>query len=167
MWYNKFNSPLLEAYFLPGRTEYWEKGAKSPHVELHDAPAPLLVPVVHRPDAVRPFGHSRISRACISILQAALRTLKRSEVSAEFYSFPQKYVTGLDPDAEKMDKWRATMASFLAFTQNENGEETRLGQFSQQSMNPYTEQLRTLAALFAGETGLTRSEEHTSELQSR
>ena len=153
--YDKFNSPLLEAYFLPGRTEYWEKGAKSPHVALHDAPAPLLVPVVHRPDAVRPFGHSRISRACISILQAALRTLKRSEVSAEFYSFPQKYVTGLDPDAEKMDKWRATMASFLAFTQNENGEETRLGQFSQQSMNPYTEQLRTLAALFAGETGLT------------
>ena len=30
-----------------------------------------------------------------------------------------------------------------------------VGQFTQQSMSPYTEQLRTFAALFAGETGLT------------
>lgn len=30
-----------------------------------------------------------------------------------------------------------------------------MGQFTQQSMSPYTEQLRTFAALFAGETGLT------------
>lgn len=150
-----FDRPLLEAYFLPGRTEYHEKGVRTPRTEVHDAPAPLLVPIIYRPDAVRPFGHSRISRACISILQAALRTLKRSEISAEFYSFPQKYVTGLDPDAEKMEKWKATMSSFLAFTASENGSETKVGQFSQQSMSPYTEQLRTLAALFAGETGLT------------
>lgn len=49
--------PLLEAYFTPGRTEYWERGAKAPRVEVHDAPAPLLVPIIYRPDAVRPFGH--------------------------------------------------------------------------------------------------------------
>ena len=30
-----------------------------------------------------------------------------------------------------------------------------VGQFTQQSMSPFTEQLRTFAALFAGETGLT------------
>lgn len=146
--------PLLEAYFTPGRTEYRERGTRTPRIMASDAPTPLLVPIAHRPDAVRPFGHSRISRACIALVQAALRTLKRSEISAEFYSFPQKYVTGLDPDAESMDRWRATMSSFLTFTAGENGE-TRLGQFTQQSMSPYTEQLRTLAALFAGETGLT------------
>ncbi len=146
---------VLEAYFTPGRTEYWRKGERTPRVETNRAPYPLLVPIVYRPDAERPFGHSRISRACMQIMQGALRTLKRSEISAEFYSFPQKYVTGLDPDADGLDKWRATMSSFLSFTANENGGETRLGQFTQQSMSPYTEQLRTFAALFAGETGLT------------
>lgn len=91
----------------------------------------------------------------MSITQSALRTLKRSEVSAEFYSFPQKYITGLSNDAEAFEKWRATMSTFLAFTKDEDGDKPTLGQFTQQSMAPYTEQLRTFAALFAGETGLT------------
>ena len=47
------------------------------------------------------------------------------------------------------------MSTLLTFTRNEEGGETKLGQFPQQSMSPYTEQLRTFAALFAGETGLT------------
>lgn len=154
---NEHQKPVLEAYFLPGRTEYWRPNERTPHrVERHAVPYPLLVPIIYRSDAARPFGHSRISRACMDILQAALRTMKRAEISAEFYSFPQKYVTGLDPDADGLDTWRATMSSFLSFTSStENSGETRLGQFTQQSMSPYTEQLRALAALFAGETGLT------------
>jgi hypothetical protein len=43
----------------------------------------------------------------------------------------------------------------LAFTKDEDGDKPTLGQFQQQSMSPYTEQLRTFAALFAGENGLT------------
>ena len=91
----------------------------------------------------------------MNLMQGALRTLLRSEVSAEFYSFPQKYVTGLDPDAEELDRWKATISSFLRFDKDESGDSPKLGQFTQQSMSPYTEQLRTFAALFAGETGLT------------
>ena len=91
----------------------------------------------------------------MQIMQRALRTLKRSEISAEFYSFPQKYVLGLSPDAEPLDTWRATISTMLAFDQDENRQKPTLGQFTQQSMSPYTEQLRTFAALFAGETGLT------------
>jgi hypothetical protein len=87
--------------------------------------------------------------------QSALRTIKRSEISAEFYSFPQKYVLGLDENAEQMDSWKATISSFLRFDKDENGDRPTVGQFSQQSMSPYTEQIRTFAALFAGETGLT------------
>lgn len=147
-------SPTLEAWFLPGQTIFYPKGGK-PYAVENPAPAPLLVPVVYRPDAVRPFGHSRISRACMSIMQGALRTLKRSEISAEFYSFPQKYVTGLNPDAEGMDSWRATISAMLSFDKDEEGDSPKLGQFSQASMSPFTEQLRTFAALFAGETGLT------------
>jgi hypothetical protein len=54
-----------------------------------------------------------------------------------------------------MDKWQATISTLLRFSRNEEGGETKLGQFPQQSMSPYTEQLRTFASLFAGETGLT------------
>ena len=144
----------MDAYFLPYRTEFYQQN-RLVRVDTHDAPYPLLVPIIYRPDAMRPFGHSRISRACMNLMQGALRTLLRSEVSAEFYSFPQKYVTGLSQDAEEMDKWQAFISSFLSFTKDEDGEAPKLGQFTQQSMSPYTEQLRTFASLFAGETGLT------------
>lgn len=90
----------------------------------------------------------------MALMQGALRTIKRSEVSAEFYSFPQRYVTGLAQDVE-FQKFLATISSFLSFTKDDEGDSPHLGQFSQQSMAPFTEQLRTFASLFAGETGLT------------
>ena len=147
-------TPTLEAYFVAGATHYYQDG-KHIRTDTNPAPFPLLVPIIYRPDAVRPFGHSRISRACMNLMQGALRTLLRSEVSAEFYSFPQKYATGLSNDAEEMDQWKATIASILTFTKDDEGEAPKLGQFTQQSMSPFTEQLRTFASLFAGETGLT------------
>lgn len=149
---NNFN-PTIEAYFTAEQTEIYRRGYD---VEIYDNPAPypLLVPIIYRPDAKRPFGHSRISRACIAYTQTALRTIKRSEVSAEFYSFPQKYVLGLSEDAEFNNRL-ATISSFLNFTKDGDGDHPIVGQFQQQSMTPYTEQLRTLASLFAGETGLT------------
>lgn len=146
--------PTLEAYFAPGVTWYYPKG-QPPYARTNPAPYPLLVPIVHRPDAVRLFGHSRISRACMGLQQGALRTLKRSEISAEFYSFPQKYVLGTSNDSEPLEKWRATISSLLEITKDEDGDKPVVGQFTQQSMSPFTEQLRTFAALFAGETGLT------------
>lgn len=91
----------------------------------------------------------------MSIVDSAMRTVKRSEISAEFYSVPQKYVLGTDPDAEPMDKWTAAMSAILEITKDEDGEKPSVGQFSQQSMSPHLEQLRMFASLFAGETGLT------------
>lgn len=150
-----YYNPIKEAYFTFEKTEIFQKDKQYTVVHKNKAPYPLLVPIIYRPDAVRPFGHSRISRACMKIVSAAIRTVKRSEISAEFYSFPQKYAVGVSQDTEKMDKWRATISSMIVFTKDEDGESPKLGQFAQQSMSPYTEQLRTLAALFAGETGLT------------
>lgn len=146
--------PITEAYFIPGETVIYTKG-QEPYSIRNAAPYPLLVPIVNRPDAWRPFGHSQISRACMGIMQGALRTLKRAEISAEFYSFPQKYALGTDPNKEPMERIRATISSFIEFTKDEDGDKPVLGQFAQQSMSPYTEQLRMFAGLFAGETGLT------------
>ena len=147
--------PVQEAYFLPYRTEYYESGKSEPvEVFEHSAPYPLLVPIINRPDAHRPFGHSRISRTCMDIVQSAVRTLLRTEVAAEFYSVPQKYVVGLSQDAE-FDNRKATLSSFLKFTQDENGKFPALGQFQQQSMAPHIDHMKMLASMFAGETGLT------------
>lgn len=148
------NMPIVEAYFTKEETIYYEHGKKSYAIK-NNAPYPLLVPIIFRPEPKRPFGHSRISRACMAIQQSAMRTLKRSEVSAEFYSFPQKYILGLDPDADQLDKWKATMSSFLSFSKDEDGDRPTLGQFQQQSMAPFIDQLKMFASLFAGETGLT------------
>lgn len=151
------DKPTLEAYFRPGMTEYYENGKRT-EVLTHKAPYALLVPVIYRPDAKRPFGHSRISRACMDIVQGVIRTMRRAEVSAEFYSFPQRYVLGLSEDAAQIEgdnKVNAAMSAFLDFRQDAQGGHPTVGQFAQQSMAPFTEQLRMFASVFAGETGLT------------
>lgn len=150
---DEHDNPTVEAHFLAGETWYYEKG-KQPYVIKNDAPYALLVPIINRPDAKREFGHSRISRACMSLTGSALRTIKRSEIAAEFYAFPQKYISGLSEKAE-IDKWRASMSSLLTFTKDEDGDKPTVGQFQQQSMEPHLAQLRMFASLFAGETGLT------------
>lgn len=147
------DAPVLEAYFEPNRTTYIEKG-RPYMVVSHQVPHPLLVPIIFRPDEKRPFGHSRISRACMAIVDAALRTVKRSEISAEFYSFPQKYVTGLAQNAE-LDSWKAAMSAMVRFEKDDDGDHPIVGSFNQGSMTPHIEQFRMFAAQFAGETGLT------------
>lgn len=143
-----------EAYFLPRETRIYENGVEVERY-VHEIDYPLLVPIIHRPDAVRPFGRSRITRSAEYYQSYAKSTLERADITAEFYSFPQKYITGLDRDAEKLETWRATVSSMLVFHKDADGDKPSLGQFSTPSMSPFTEQLRTAAAGFAGETGLT------------
>jgi hypothetical protein len=146
--------PLEELHFLPGRTDLYIKGEFQYFVE-HNVDHPLLVPIIHRPDATKPFGRSRITASAIYYQNYAKRTLERSDITAEFYSWPQKYVAGLSNDAERMDGWKATVSSMLQFDKDEDGDVPKLGQFTVPSMSPFTEQLRTAASGFAGETGLT------------
>ncbi len=148
------NNPKSEAYFRPYFTDYYEDGEFAYRID-NPAARVLLVPIMYRPDAVRPFGRSRISRSAMYYQAYAKRTLERADISAEFYSFPQKYLIGTSQDAEPMDKFKATIASILEITKDEDGDVPKLGQFQQQSMAPFTEQLKTLASVFAGETGLT------------
>lgn len=146
--------PSLEAHFLCDRTDFYN-GNDLVDTRSNPADVPLLVPITHRPDAVRPFGRSRITRACMYYQGHAKRTLERADITAEFYSFPQKYIVGLSQTAEPMDKWKATISSMLQFTKDEDGDAPKLGQFTSTSMSPFTEQLKTIASSFAGETGLT------------
>ena len=147
--------PNKEAYFEPYRTSIYTKGEKEPVVYPHASPYAALVPIIHRPDSVRPFGRSRITRTGMYAQSYAKRTLERADITAEFYSWPQKYVTGLSQDAEPMEKWKATVSSMLMFQKDSEGDSPKLGQFNTPSMSPFTEQVRSAAAIFAGDSGLT------------
>lgn len=151
---DEYNNPTLEAYFTADATEYYQSG-KLIQAEENPARYPLLVPVMYRPTSRRPFGHSRISRAAMYYTQYAMATLVRSEVGAEFYAFPQKYAVGTDPDADPLETWRATVSSLLMFDKDADGDSPTLGQFTQLTMQPHLDQLRTAVSLMAGETGLT------------
>ena len=113
-------------------------------------------PLVYRPELDRPFGHSRISRAVMALTDSAIRTMVRSEVAAEFFNTPQRYLLGAEEGAFASDseRWKAVMGRFLAISRDEDGEVPEVGQFAQQSMQPHMEQLRGWASLFAGETGV-------------
>src|SRR5690625_4040031 len=151
---DEYGNPYEELYFTTGRTDHFINGDLYRSVD-NNAPAPLLVPIIHRPDSTKPFGRSRITPSALYYQKYAKRTLERADITAEFYSWPQKYVVGTSQESEQMDNWKATVASFLEFTKDDEGEATKLGQFNVPSMSPFTEQLRTAASGFAGETGLT------------
>lgn len=153
---NENGMPVSEAYFTAYNTfyRYIRDGRIYKENFSHKAPFALLVPIIYRPDARRPFGHSRISRSCISIVNNVLRTLQRAEITGEFYSFPQKYVLGTSDELE-LEGRLATVSSFLRINKDEDGDKPTFGQFQSASLAPYSEYLKTMASLFAGETGLT------------
>jgi hypothetical protein len=117
-------------------------------------------PLRYNPNLSRPFGTSRISRAVMAITDSAMRTVVRSEVGAEFYSAPQRYLLGADeqdfvgPDGQRKNTWDLVMGRILAVGRDEDGEVPTVGQFPQISMQPHTDHLRMWATMFAGETGL-------------
>lgn len=149
-------SVVSYAYFQPGITQIYEAGQEDPiAVETFNSRYCALVPIIYRPDSKRLFGHSRISRACMDYAKTAMNAVKRMEIASEFYSYPQKYATGLSENAEVMDKWKATMSAMLTFTKDEDGDSPSLGQFASVSMAPFVEEIKAIASMFAGETGLT------------
>lgn len=131
-------------------------GKWSAEVQANRTGRVWVEPLVYRPELDRPFGHSRISRAVMSLTDSAIRTIVRSEVAAEFFNTPQRYLLGAEEGAFSSDaeRWKAIMGRFLAITRDEEGEVPEVGQFAQQSMQPHMEQLRGWASLFAGETGV-------------
>lgn len=146
--------PTIEAYFTPTYTEYYEKGRK-PYQIANPTGYPLLVPIVYMPSDTRPFGHSRISRACMDIQQDACITMRNLMVASEFNSYPQKYIVGLSDEVETIDAWKASISSMLTIYKDSDGDKPTVGQFSQMSMTPYLDQMSTNVKLFCGETGLT------------
>jgi hypothetical protein len=155
--------PTAFVMYVPGRVltmrkegQKWrafEQRNRLPHVPVEA--------LVYQPELKRPFGHSRISRPVMTLTDQALRTMLRGEVSAEFFSSPQRYLLGADEsafqdaDGNTVSKWKAVMGRFLAIGAGEEGDaEVKVGQFPQVSMEPHFGHLRQIAQQFAAETNL-------------
>lgn len=152
---DEYGQVVLDAYFTKGYTEITNYQDKTTIVYENSCDFPLLVPIIYNQNATRPFGKSLVSRACMQYVDDAKETLRLQNISAQFYSYPQKYVLGMSNDADMLDAYKASISSFLNITRDDDGNIPTIGQFTQQSMSPYSDQLKTIASLFAGETGLT------------
>ncbi|WP_396909497.1 hypothetical protein [Mycolicibacterium sp.] len=154
--------------FLPGVTirgrwdRKWE--IERYHHTLDRLPVEVLP---YQPRLDRPFGKSRITRAVMGLTDSALRTLMRMEIGAEFYSSPQRWIMGADEsmftdaDGNRVSQWQALLGQIWAAPadpDNPTAPLPQVGEFKAASPTPHTEQLRTLAAMFASETSLPLSE---------
>lgn len=69
----------------------------------------------------------------MNLMNKARAAIARSDIMAEYYSFPQRYVLGLAQDTE-FDKTKASVSSFLDLRKDEDGQYPQVGQFPQNSM---------------------------------
>jgi hypothetical protein len=114
-----------------------------------------VAPLVHKYELRRPLGHSRITPAAMYYADAALRTIVRSEVSAEFYSAPEYYLFGADVSSFiGDDKWTAIMGRIKAIDIEDGEDKPDLHRFTGASPQPHTDQLRMWSQLFADEQDL-------------
>lgn len=122
---------------------------------------PMMEPLVFSPTLAQPLGRSRITRAVRSITDKAVRASLRTEVAAEFFTSPQKYLLGADEGTFGTDeaqaraaKLKAYLGSIFAVTPNENGDIPQFGQLAQMSMEPHIALMQEYAKEFAAETGV-------------
>ena len=66
--------------------------------EPHVMGRPLMVPLVHDADDDRPLGHSAVTPEVMGIIDKAMRDVLRMEVGAEFFTAPQRYILGAEPE---------------------------------------------------------------------
>ena len=116
---------------------------------------PTMEVFAYRPTYEKPLGQSRITRAVMSITDSAVREALRTEISAEFFTSPQKFLLGADSEAfATTTKWEAYIGNIFAVGRDEDGNLPQFGQLSQGSMQPHTDYMRSLAARFSGETNI-------------
>jgi hypothetical protein len=142
--------PELVYYFTKRASGRWE--ASSIGNPLREVSVSRLA---YKPELNRPFGHSRITRTSMGLTDAAVRTLLRSEVSAEFYAVDKYWLFGADVTKfVGSDKWTAVMGRMNALDVDNVEQMPKIERFTGSSPEPHIAQLRMLASLFADDQSL-------------
>lgn len=109
----------------------------------------------------RPFGKSRLSRAMMYTTDAAMRCVARAEVSAEFFSAPQRYILGadsenfLDEEGNPLPAWDLMLGRMMIQPYNEDADQMpQVGQFDAESPTPHRDLLEMWAGQFSAQTGI-------------
>ena len=155
--FENYSPSDITMYLEDAAVHLWDSGAGfwDWESQFYSMGRPTMEPLSYRPTFRKPFGQSRITRAVMSITDSAVREALRTEISAEFFTSPQKYLLGADRDAfEQTTKWEAYIGNIFAVGRDEDGNIPTFGQLSQGSMQPHTEYMRSLAARFSGETNV-------------
>lgn len=147
------------ALYVPGMILELSRGPRGWQVERefpqgHDVVA--CEPFVWDWDMDRPFGRSRISRPLMGSIERGMRTLLRQEVTAEFFSAPQRALMGAreehftDEEGNKIDLWKAITGAIWALPDvyDEDTDElvrATLEQLQQATMQPHSDMFKSIA----------------------
>ncbi|MGY1896193.1 phage portal protein [Nocardia gipuzkoensis] len=160
---------VLESLYLPDVTIRFERGpGRKLVVVARDEHRLGRVPVArlrNRDRASDLEGRSEITRAVRYYTDAACRTLLGMEINREFYTAPQRYALGADPeqfgvseDASPYEKvlagWHAAMGRLNIVPRDEEGDLPEMGQFPSNPPTPYIEQLRVYSQFISSESGI-------------
>lgn len=115
----------------------------------------LLHPLTHRSSANRPLGKSRISNTVRRIIQEVGRMKRREEIAEEFYSLPQRYISGLAEGATKDTNLDSAIGKVWTITKDEDGDAPTIGQLTQMSIDQFETAKKDKARDFCAETSLT------------
>ena len=116
-------------------------------------------------DIDRPFGRSRITRPLIGSIERGVRTLLRMEVTAEFFSAPQRALLGAseehftDEDGKRIDLWKAITGGVWVLPDVWDDEEgklvrAQLQQMQQASMQPHSDMFKSIGLQVSSETSM-------------
>lgn len=152
--------------YLPGRVLYVEQRiGRLIVLEEHDSSNRVLcAPYIHGQTVERPFGTSRITRPIMGLTDAGMRTFMRSEVSAEWYSYPRERLLGVDPGAfVDAPGWLHMIGGVQALPDIHPDDEpnypdslrrAQVHTVPQMSMQPFSDQMRLIGAQYSGASSI-------------
>lgn len=160
----------IETLYLPEQTIVIEReqGRETIDRIQHGLGRVQMVRFANRLRSSRTSGRSEITRAIRYYTDAAVRTLVGAEINREFYTAPQRYAAGAEPEQFGVDEdsttaekrqagFNAVMGNFLVVPPNEDGTVPTIGHFPVSPPTPYLEQVRALSQLTSSAAALPSS----------
>lgn len=165
----------METLYLPDETVMFERVRGQLDVVNRDPHRLGRVPVVqffNRDRASDVTGRSEITKPVIYYTDAALRTFLGMEVNREYYTSPQRYALGAEPETFGMSEdnsaeentragWSAAMGrlNVVPMQEDANGDPVKpeMGQFNPTPPTPYIDQIKAYTQAISSETGIPAS----------